>query len=98
MAISVALRGKEVSPWKCLGWSIVSSVPQPLGAVPAAAAVWLFEPLLPAGMGFAAGAMMYLKIEELLPDAYKRTTPPVVAGAFMAGLLVMLALRLVGLT
>ena len=92
VAISVALRGKNVSPWKCLGWSIVSSVPQPLGAVPAAAAVWLFEPLLPAGMGFSAGAMMYLVIEELLPDAYKRTTPPVVAGAFMAGLLVMLAL------
>lgn len=98
-AITVALRGQGVSTLRCMGWAVVSSIPQPLGAVPAAWMVWLFEPLLPAGLGFAAGAMMYLVVDELLPDAYEDAGPGGVAVAFMVGLVAMMMLgRAVGIS
>lgn len=98
VAITVALRSKGVSTWACMGWAVLSSVPQTVGAPPAAAAVWMFQPLLPAGLGFAAGAMMYLVVDELLPDAYSGVGRNVSAIAFMTGLLVMVVIgRLVGI-
>ncbi len=97
-AIAVALRAKGVSPWRCVGWAIFSSLPQPLAAVPAAGAVWLFEPLLPAGMGFAAGAMMYLVITDLLPEALKNAGQTRAAIAFFVGLGLMIVLgQIVGI-
>ncbi|HEX9737367.1 MAG TPA: ZIP family metal transporter, partial [Thermoanaerobaculia bacterium] len=51
-------------------WSFFSSIPQPLVAVPAFLFVDAFRPALPYGMGFAAGAMVFMVLVELLPDAY----------------------------
>lgn len=93
VAITVALRGRGISTLACMGWAIVSSVPQPLAAPFAAWAIWLFEPLLPAGLGFAAGAMMYLVIAELLPEAYPDAGRDGTAVAFGVGLLGMLVLN-----
>jgi len=96
-AIAVVLRAKGVSPWACVGWAIFSSLPQPIGAVPAAWGVWLFEPLLPAGMGFAAGAMMYLVVTDLIPDSRDHAGPTKAAISFFVGLIIMIALgQLVG--
>jgi zinc transporter ZupT len=98
-AITVALRGQGVSTLRCMGWAVVSSVPQPVGAVPAAWMVWLFEPLLPAGLGFAAGAMMYLVVDELLEEAYADAGHGLVAISFMVGLVIMVMLgRVVGIS
>ena len=52
-------------------WSIFTSLPQPLMAVPAYVFVRMFEPLLPVGLGFAAGAMIWMVFAELIPDALK---------------------------
>lgn len=54
-------------------WSIFSSVPQPLMDVPAFVFVALFTPLLPLGLGFAAGAMAWMVFSELVPDALEET-------------------------
>ena len=51
------------------GWSIFSSLPQPLVAGLAFLFVEQFRPLLAAGLGFAGGAMIWLVFAELLPDA-----------------------------
>ena len=90
VAITLALRPKGVSTWGCMGLAILTSVPQVLGAVPAAWAVWIFEPLLPAGMGFAAGAMTYLVVGELLPDATKDAGKHLTPIAFIAGIVLMM--------
>lgn len=92
IAVTLPLRAKGVSLWKCAGYAILTSVPQPVFAVPAFLLVSWFRPLLPAGLGFAGGAMIYLVVEEMLPEAYAGATRNAVSWAFLGGLLAMLIL------
>jgi zinc transporter ZupT len=86
LAISAVLRPGGASIAACAGWSIFSSLPQPLMAVPAFLFVERFQPALPYGIGFAAGAMVFMVFVELLPEAFQRARKPIV------GLLVSLSL------
>ena len=70
LAISAVLRPQGMSVAQCAWWSIVSSLPQPVMAVPAFLLVDAFRRVLPYGIGFAAGAMVFMVFEELLPEAY----------------------------
>lgn len=98
IAITLALRANNVPIWSCMGWALFTSVPQPIFAPLAAWFIWIFEPLLPAGMGFAAGAMTFLVVDDLLPDALEDTSKGQVAAAFMVGVVLMIVLgRAVGL-
>jgi zinc transporter ZupT len=71
VAISAVLRPRGVSVARCAWWSVFSSLPQPLMAVPAFLFVEAFRVALPYGLGFAAGAMVYMVLVELLPEAYR---------------------------
>ncbi|MFP5353308.1 MAG: ZIP family metal transporter [Actinomycetota bacterium] len=82
VAISLVLLPFGATLRSAVGWSIFSSLPQPLTAVPAFLAVSAFEPLLPAGLGFAGGAMTWMVVTHLLPDALE-------AGSRQAGLVAM---------
>jgi zinc transporter ZupT len=70
VAITAVMRPRGVSVARCAGWSVFSSLPQPLMAVPAFLFVEAFRPALPWGLGFAAGAMVFMVLEELLPEAF----------------------------
>jgi len=70
VAICAVMRPQGVSVARCAGWSVVSSLPQPLMAVPAFLFVEAFQPGLPWGLGFAAGAMGFMVLVELLPEAF----------------------------
>lgn len=98
IAITLALRANGVTLRSCVGWALFTSLPQPVFAPLAAWLIWIFEPLLPAGMGLAAGAMTFLVVDDLLPDAFENTPKEWVAAAFMAGVVLMIVLgRAVGL-
>jgi zinc transporter ZupT len=70
LAITAVMRPRGVSLAACAFWSIFSSLPQPLTAVPAFLLVERVRGALPVGLGFAAGAMVYMVLIELLPEAY----------------------------
>ena len=74
LAISAVMRPQGSSVLACAGWSIFSSLPQPLMAVPAFLFVETFRPVLPYGLGFAAGAMVLMVFLELLPESYENET------------------------
>jgi len=78
LAISAVLRPRGVSLAACAGWSVFSSLPQPLMAVPAFLFVEAFRPALPWGLGFAAGAMVFMVFVELLPEAYEDAPRPAI--------------------
>lgn len=90
IAVSLPLRAKGVSPVKCIGYSILTSVPQPIAAIPAFLLVDYFQPLLPFGLGFAGGAMMFLVASELIPESLERCSRSDLAWGIMAGLALML--------
>ncbi|WP_435185157.1 ZIP family metal transporter [Halobellus sp. EA9] len=69
LAISIPLRTMGVADWKLVWWSVFSSLPQPIGAVLAFYFVRVAREFLPAGFGFAAGAMIYLVLTEFIPEA-----------------------------
>jgi zinc transporter ZupT len=93
LAISLVLVPIGVSVWKAAGWSIFSSLPQPLFAVPAFLFVSVFAPLQPYGFGFAAGAMIFMAFGELLPDALETTPRVIVAAATSLAFAAMLAFQ-----
>lgn len=72
LAISAVMRPRGASLLACVGWSIFSSLPQPITAVPAFLFVERFSSGLPYGLGFAAGAMVFMVLVELLPEAYEQ--------------------------
>ncbi len=79
LAISLVLIPRGVNVWRAAGWSIFSSLPQPLVAVPSFLFVATFKPFLPVGLGLAAGAMIWMVVSELLPDAYENAPKEQVA-------------------
>lgn len=79
LAISLVMVPRGTSPLKAMWWSIFSSLPQPLMAVPAFLFVEVFREYLPAGLGFAAGAMIWMVFAELIPDSIEDAHPRTVA-------------------
>jgi zinc transporter ZupT len=90
LAISLPMAAEGVGFWRCFGWSVLSSLPQPLAAVPAVLAIVVSQRLLPAGLGFAAGAMVFLVLAELLPESLERSGKHATAWGFVLGFVAMM--------
>ncbi len=90
LAISAVMQPRGSSVPTCAAWSVFSSLPQPLMAVPAYLFVDAFTPALPYGIGFAAGAMFYMVFVELLPEAYEQAPRPLVSFVTSMALIAML--------
>ncbi len=93
IAICLVLIPRGYSKLKASLWSIFSSLPQPIMAVPAFLFVLAFKPFLPIGLGLAAGAMFYLVVFELLPESLENTTTSTVMLAFGSSTVSMLVFQ-----
>ncbi|MGH1362250.1 MAG: ZIP family metal transporter [Calditrichia bacterium] len=93
LAIGIPLRAAGSSIPRAFWAAVLTSIPQPLAAVPASMASWLFQPLMPVFMGFAAGAMIFLVIIEIIPDALESESAHHTAWAFISGFCLMLLIQ-----
>lgn len=93
LAISLVMVPRGVSPARAAMWSVVSSLPQPLMAVPAFLFVTAFESILPAGLGFAAGAMIWMVFAEIVPDALENAGKGATAVSVSLAFIVMLVFQ-----
>lgn len=94
LAIGLVLVPKGVKLWKAGLWSIFSSLPQPLMAVPAFLLVAALKPFLPFGLGLASGAMIWMIGAEVLPDACGSTSPKNIGAALTAGVVLMMVFQI----
>lgn len=95
LAVALTLLPRGTSTVRAAGWAIFTSLPQPIVAVPAFVFVEFAERLLPAGLGFAAGAMLWMVAASLLPSSMERAGPRPVGLAFGLSTVAMLALQAV---
>ena len=93
LAITMILYPRGVSVGKCIFWSIFTSLPQPLIAAPSFLFVEFFKPILPLGLGFAAGAMIWMVASELIPDAIRDAKKQYVAVSVVTGVIIMILLQ-----
>uniref|UniRef100_UPI00358F126C zinc transporter ZIP11-like isoform X1 n=2 Tax=Myxine glutinosa TaxID=7769 RepID=UPI00358F126C len=70
LAVSLPLRGMGVSSWKAFCYGQLSGMVEPLAGVLGAGAVVMAEPLLPYALAFAAGAMIYVVIDAIIPESH----------------------------
>ena len=92
IAVSLPLKKDGASTLKCAWASILTSVPQPIMAPASALLAWFFEPVLAIGLGFAGGAMIYLVMAEMVPEAVEEGGKVLTAWGVMIGLCTMLLL------
>jgi ZIP family zinc transporter len=92
IAVAMPLRGESVSRLKCFWFGQLSAAVEPVAAVVGAAAVVYAAPLLPYGLAFAAGAMMFVVVEELIPASQRAGNTDLATFWFMAGFAVMMTL------
>ncbi|TVQ57867.1 MAG: ZIP family metal transporter [Rhodobacteraceae bacterium] len=94
LAISLIMVPRGATVLRAALWSVFSSLPQPLLAVPAFLFVLTFEPWLPVGLGIAAGAMLWMVFSELLPEASEMTKSETVGVIVTVAFTLMLGVTL----
>ena len=91
-AVSVPLRREGLSRLKSFWYGQLSGIVEPMAGVLGAAAVILIKPLLPYALAFAAGAMIYVVVEELIPESQLEKNTDIATMGAMAGFAVMMTL------
>ena len=91
-AVSVPLRGEGMSRLKSFWYGQLSGMVEPIAGVLSAAIVVLMKPLLPYALAFAAGAMIYVVVEELIPESQSAKNIHIATVGLMVGFVVMMIL------
>ena len=92
VAVAMPLRGEGVSRRRSFWYGQLSAVVEPFAAGLGAAAVVLVEPALPYALAFAAGAMIFVVVEELIPESQRGGHTDLATAATLLGFTVMMVL------
>lgn len=91
-AVAMPLRRQGVSRFKCFWYGQLSAIVEPVAAVLGALAVSFFTPILPYALAFAAGAMIFVVIEEVIPESQRDKYTDLATLGFVGGFIVMMSL------
>lgn len=91
-AVSMPIRRQGYSKWKSFWYGQLSAIVEPIAAVIGAVAVITFQPILPYALAFAAGAMIFVVVEEVIPETQRDKYTDVATLGFILGFIVMMTL------
>ena len=86
------LRRQGMSKWKSFFYGQSSAVVEPIAAVVGAVAVTFFTPILPYALSFAAGAMIFVVVEEVIPETQLAGNTDIATLGFIGGFIIMMIL------
>ncbi|HBB57652.1 MAG: ZIP family metal transporter [Chitinophagales bacterium] len=92
IAVSMPLRRNGVTRFKSFWYGQLSAIVEPLAGVVGALAVVFIQPILPFALAFAAGAMIFVVVEEVIPETQRDRYTDRSVLAFIGGFLVMMIL------
>jgi ZIP family zinc transporter len=91
-AVSVPLRREGISSLRCFWYGQLSGIVEPAAGLIGATAVIMMRPVLPYALAFAAGAMIYVVVEELIPESQREHNHDIATIGTMIGFTVMMTL------
>ena len=91
-ALSIPIRTDGKSRLKAFYWGSMSAIVEPIGAVLGAVAVMAMTAILPYALSFAAGAMIFVVVEELITDSQTNGNTDVATLGLMVGFVLMMVL------
>ena len=92
IAVSMPMRRQGVSRFKSFWYGQLSAIVEPIAAVIGALAVTFFTPILPYALAFAAGAMIFVVVEEVIPETQQDQYTDTSTIGFIIGFVVMMVL------
>jgi ZIP family zinc transporter len=92
IAVSMPLRRMGMSRRKSFMYGQSSAIVEPIAGVLGAGAVTFFTPILPYALAFAAGAMIFVVVEEVIPETQQDKNTDIATLGFIAGFIVMMSL------
>jgi ZIP family zinc transporter len=92
VAVAVPLRAEGMSRLRSFWYGQVSASVEPVAGVLGAAAVLLMKPILPYALAFAAGAMIFVVVEELIPESQLNKHTDFATSGAMLGFVIMMIL------
>ena len=92
IAVSMPMRRQGVSRFKSFWYGQLSAIVEPVAAVLGALAVTFFTPILPYALAFAAGAMIFVVVEEVIPETQQDQYTDIATLGFIGGFIVMMTL------
>ena len=92
LAVALPLVGLGYNKWKAVGIATLTGLVEPVGGLLGITMVTVFEPILPIAMGFAAGAMLFVISEEIIPETHSEGRSRYATFALMVGFIIMMIL------
>lgn len=92
LAVALPLVGLGYNKWKAVGIATLTGLVEPVGGLLGITMVTIFEPILPIAMGFAAGAMLFVISEEIIPETHSDGRSRYATFALMMGFIIMMIL------
>lgn len=92
LAVALPLVGLGYNRWRAIGIATLTGLVEPVGGLLGITMVTIFQPILPIAMGFAAGAMLFVISEEIIPETHANGRSRHATFALMLGFIVMMFL------
>jgi len=92
LAVAMPMLSLGYSRWKAIGIATLTGLVEPVGGLLGVGSVAIFSPVLPFGLAFAAGAMLFVISDEIIPETHSKGKSRLATFGVMVGFVIMMAM------